>query len=312
MTTTPQVAEIKSAQRRAWQEEWPFTIELLPLGWLFADDRYQRPRVDPFVEKMALTFDATLVGTIDVSMRKGDEYAILDGYQRTEAMRVVDKKAAWCTVYRDMRLRDEADFFIKKNRERRNMHPYYALRARRVSGDQSAERIFEITEQHGYRLGSSSIADNMIVAIAAVEEVYAMTSLRRPDESLTPALRTIRDAFGDREGAVKGTVIRGLGRVWQAFGDDEIDPVHLVDVLGQHGPAKLLGYATDRVGTSRFSKAYLVAQEVIKLYNKAMPRGRKLEEQFLDASKRDRPGRSRVDAGTGQHAHTVRRTAGQR
>lgn len=274
--------EVRSSQRKAWREEWPFTVELLSLGDLFSDDRYQRPPIDSFIEAKAAIFDPTLVGTIDVANRDGESYAILDGRQRSEIVKRVGKKSVWCSVYDGMTLKDEAEFFFRKNRERRNMHPFYAIRARAVAGDDAATAVFDIVDKTKFKLSTSGSRDypENITAVASVEEAYGYSSLLRA-ESLTPTLRTIEHAFYGREAATEGTIIRGLGRFWQAYSDDEVMWDRLIESLSETGPKKLIGYSLDRVASSRKSKAELVAEQVVQIYNKGLRRERKLVEQYL-------------------------------
>ncbi len=109
-----------------------------------------------------------------------------------------------------------------------------------------------------------------------------MDSFVRPEGALPRTLETIRAAIYERDGSLEGTVIRGIGRFWRAYGDDEVDFRHLVSVLEATGPKKLLGYAQDRVTTSRNPKAYLVADEIVRLYNGKKAKGQKLVKSFLD------------------------------
>lgn len=275
--------EINSTQRKAWQLEWPFTVELLSLDWLFADQRYQREVIPTFVQSKIATFDPTLVGTLDVSMRSEDSFAILDGLQRSNICEGVDKKAAWCAVYRGMSIADEARHFSDKNRERRNMHPFYVLRARRTAGDVAAKDIFAMVADCDYKLSPSNTKKegDTIVAVTALEEVYNMESFVRPEGALPRTLETVRAGMFGREGALEGTILRGVGRFWRAYGDDEVDFSHLVGALEATGPRKILGYAQDRVTTSRNPKAVLVAEEIVRLYNRQQRKGGKLSMQFL-------------------------------
>jgi uncharacterized protein DUF6551 len=274
---------IRDEQRHEWQKEWPFTVELLPLDWLFADDRYQRDPILPFIAQSVRRFDPTLVGTIDVSMRAPDSYAILDGLQRSEIVKQVDKRAVWCSVYRGMGLNDEAEFFVAKNRERRNMHPFYALRARKVAGNQAAKEIFRISGDTGFKLAATNTkrSGEVIVAVGALEEVHARTSLARPNGSLQPTLATLQEAFGGRDGATEGQILRGFGRFFQAFYEDEISHKNLIEQLQDIGPKKLSGFAADRAGNSKHPKAFWIATEVINFHNKGLPRHRKLSATLL-------------------------------
>jgi hypothetical protein len=274
---------VLAEQRDEWQREWPFTVELLPLSHLIVDHRYQRDPIAPFIAASVAKFDPTLVGTIDVSMRGEDEFAILDGLQRSNIVEQVGKRALWCSIYRGMGLNDEADFFVSKNRERRNMHPFYALRARSVAGDVGAKAIFRIAGDTGFKLASTNTkrSGEVIVAIGALEEVHARTSLARPNGSLQPALAMVQEAFGGRDGATEGSILRGFGRFYQAFYDDEVVHKHLVGQLQEIGPKKLAGFAMDRAQNSSHPKAFWIAQEIINVHNKGVRRDQKLSPQLL-------------------------------
>lgn len=285
MSTVADTKRMRDEQRKEWQREWPFTVELLPLGCLIADHSYQRDPIDAFINASVAKFDPTLVGTIDVSMRSEDEFAILDGLQRSEIVARVGKKAVWCSVYRGMSINHEAEFFVAKNRDRRNMHPFYAIRARAVAGDGDAKAVFEIADATGFKLASSNTkrSGEVIVAIGALEEIHARRSLARPDGSLRPSLAMVQEAFGGRDGATEGSILRGFGRFYQAFYDDEISHRHLVELLQDIGPKKLAGFAVDRAATSSQPKAFWIAQEIINTHNKGLRRDQKLSPQLLHA-----------------------------
>lgn len=279
------ITKIHANQRRIWESEWPFTVELHPLEEIFADERYQRPPQEAFVEKLVNAWDDTLVGVIDVSQRHDGKLAVLDGLQRLTGMAKVGKKAAWCAVYENMSIRDEALFFYRKNKDRRSVHPFYSFRARIVAGDQKAAAINRIVLENGYKLDVGA-RDNVITAIAAVEEVYGWESAART-ESLSTTLRTIRAAFDVRHGSKEGDMIRGLGRLFQPFSDEEIDFELLYDIMGDLGPRVIVGKARDYIQMNpgaRMSVGDVVARDVLRIYNRHRKVG-KLNPQFLHKRK---------------------------
>jgi hypothetical protein len=263
------------------QSDWPFDVDLVPVSKLFADTKYQRPPLEPFIERLVREFDETLVGAIDVSARSDGRYAILDGLQRFSAVKKVGKATVHCSIYRGMTLAEEAEFFVKKNRDRRSVHPYYTFRARLVSGEKAVKQIDRIVRKHGFKLGVGAGPDDVITAIRAVEDSHAYTSVPRPRGALDPALQTIRESFFGRKGAKEGEIIRGLGRFWQAFYDEEVDYGLLLDKLAAVGPLTIIGRAKDRlVGKRGHSAGYEVAREVVKVYNTGLKQG-KLAERML-------------------------------
>lgn len=278
------VTDIQRAQRKEWRDEWPFEPEFVPISYLVRDGRYQRDVIEGFVDAKVAAFDPRLVGTVDLSKRGRNEFAVLDGLQRWHICQGVEKRLIPANVYEDMTLAQEAEHFKAKNRERRNMHPFYILRASRVAGDADAREIFSVVGSTGFKLASNNTKrkGDVIVAIGAVEQVHATRTFVRPDSPLGHVLESVRDSFGDRPMATEGTVLRGLGKFWAAYYDDEVNYDHLVNELAEIGPAKLKGYAEDRVRTSRMSKGDLVATEIVKAYNRKMRGGKKLSLTLLE------------------------------
>lgn len=263
---------------------WPFVIELLATETLFADKRYQRPPQDSFVEKLISTFDPTLVGTLDVSARDDHRYALLDGLQRHSAIVKMGYSHIWCAVYAGMSVEDEARFFYRRNRDRRSVHPFYQFRARILMRDEVAVAVDKIVRKEGFKLHINARPDDHLTAIRAVEDVYGYRSLDR-HESLTPALRTIRESLLGRKGATDGNLIRGLGRFFQAYPDDELDHQWLFEALAEMGPLQLLGRVKDRTTGQGGGKgsSLLFAREIAELYNKGR-KGQRLSLRAISGS----------------------------
>lgn len=265
--------------------DWPFTIELVNLDELFADGRYQRPPQPMFVDKMVNSFDETLVGAIDASDRgNGDKahFAILDGVQRYTALGKVGKLTVYTTIYRGMTIAEEAMFFYRKNRDRRAVHPFYSFRARMVAGDETCITINNIVEGCGYKLASTAGGENYIPSIRSVEDAYGFKSAAR-DQSLTPALRMLRRAWHGRRGGKDSELIRGLGRFFQPFSDNEIDLDWLEEKLIAENPRGIVTRARD----AWFTKSHLsnpVAEEIVKIYNRGRKAGR-LNRNLLTKTK---------------------------
>lgn len=259
-------------------EEWPYTVALVPLKYLFVDERYQRPRLETFIRRSAAQFDPDLVGVLDVAPR-GERFAVLDGQQRLGMMEIVGKTACWCAVYGQMTLREESDFFWKKNDRRKNMKPYYKFRARVVAEEPKAVRILGVVHGCGFDVGEKPNDSDTIAAIRALEDSYGYTGEHR-DESLTPALITIREGIYGYPKSTDGEIIRGLGRFWSLFSDEEVDMARLAQSLAGVGAPAILGQARDHMYLQGgHTKGWQIARVILTEYNKVSRRGR------LDASR---------------------------
>lgn len=268
---------------RTIRNDWPFAVELLNLQDLTVDLRYQRPPQPVFIEKMIAEFDETLVGVLDVAERKNGTHAILDGAQRFQAVGKY-KSTAWCAVYKGMSLADEAMFFYNKNRNRRSVHPFYQFRALLVTGDKRTININRIVTSEGYKLEVGAGPDHHLTAIRAIEDAYDMNSLARK-ESLSAALRVMRACFFGRKAGKEGELIRGLGRFFQPFENDQIDMEWLVDKLAGENPQTLLGRAEDKAEVSRHPRAYWLARNVAEIYNRGKPASHRLQIMMIEKRK---------------------------
>lgn len=257
-------------EAEAVDDEWPFEVELLELSDLLVDHTYQRPIEERFVVAMAEKFDETLVGVIDVSDRGNGDYAILDGQQRYETMKVVGKTTCFAATFTDMTIQDEAGFFFRKNRDRRSMKGYYGFRARLIAGDPTAVAVEETVRTAGFGLGPKSDHTDVIGAIGSTERAWGQSSDVRRD-CLTPALRTIGAAWRGRDDSLHGSVIEGFARFWKTYRDEEVDWPTLIGALqGEiNGPKNLLGLGRERQGTTGLARA--VASVVAWGYNRALP-----------------------------------------
>jgi hypothetical protein len=254
------------------QDEWPFRVELLPLESLLVDESYQRPPSWPFVRREAARYDPTLVGTVDVAQRSPSLYAILDGQQRVEIVRLVGKGTVWASIYQGLDLQSEARFFLHKNSNRKNMHPYYTFRARVASGDQDAAHIERIVHEYGYKLAigapSAGRGQHHISAISGVIRAYGR---KLPDgsDALTPTLAVLSKATLGRAEGQSSLLIRGLS---QAFLDrPDMDHEKLIEVVGRLGPDLIIGRARDIVRPG-LTGEQAIARIIVGEYAKATRR----------------------------------------
>jgi hypothetical protein len=259
------------------QPEWPFTVELLPLDALVVDRSYQRPVEDRFVKRMADDFDETLVGALDVSDRGPDVwegkpdgsrvYAILDGQQRWEVMKLVGKTTCYAATFTGMDIEDEAGFFFRKNKDRRAMQGYYGFRARVVAGDLSAVAVQDAVEAQGFRFGPKSDHESVIVSVSACEQAWNFSSEHR-DESLSPTLATIRENFRGQQSSLEARVILAFATFWRRYADEEIDPETLTAALGYISTPRNLTELGRQQQETGSTLASAMAEVIVESYNR--------------------------------------------
>lgn len=272
-------------------KEWPFSVKLIPLEKVFAhmaeDGGYQRPVVENFVRDLALRFDERLVGTIDVSERRDGRYAVIDGLQRSEAMRRVGKTSCYASVYEGLDLKQEATLFFHKNKDRRPVHPYYEFMARVTAEDPVALDIKRIVEQAELEIAVQGGAglpqyhgtrDRNVTAVRAVEDVYAYDTEVRA-ECLSPTLGVITRNWIGRRDSLSVNLIRGLGRIFRVWSDEEIQWQHWEEQLAALGPTLVLSMGQDR--TSGHTLQIGCSLALVEIHNRGLARGQRLEERLV-------------------------------
>lgn len=262
--------------------EWPFQVKLLARRQLILDESYQRAAKPQFVRDLVLRFDERLVGTLDVSDRGGGSYAILDGNQRNTAMEQLGKQRCWCAIYEGMTVKDEAEFFLHKNRDRQVVHPYYHLRARIVAGHEDALHIERIVGDHGFKLATSSGSPDSLAAIKSVEAIYHLQSDVR-ENLLGATLQLVREVFLGRKGATDAEMLRGVAAFLARFSDSEIRWDHWKDALAASGPALIRGRARDATPSGRGESGYAIARVLVEVHNTGLPRGQRLDAKRLES-----------------------------
>lgn len=267
-------------------KEWPFMMKLVDVEACFPDFEYQRPAPERFAREIVLHFDERKVGSIQVSEREDGRFAILDGQTRWRAVRVVGKNRIWASVYEGMTLADEARFFYEVNHDRKSIHPYYGFRARVLSGEAKAVEINKIVEDAGLRVApNTDWARGGIAAVRALEEAYDQPSEIREDP-LTPTTERLGRWKGMKN-STAAELIRGFGRFYAAYSDEEIDEAHFGDLLGELGPSVVLARARDeaeRAGRKKqgsSSSGLSLAKALVSIHNGGLARNQRLDVQRL-------------------------------
>lgn len=91
--------------------------KLIDISLMFVDPTYghQRDFVDSWVKAREKSFDPEYLGTLEVSLRKDGNYAILDGQKRRALAERAGVTHLWCKVHEGLALDQEALLFKKLN-----------------------------------------------------------------------------------------------------------------------------------------------------------------------------------------------------
>lgn len=196
---------------------------MIPIGNLIVDHRYQRPRKERLINKIATEFDPDAFGSLTVSERIEDGmYAIYDGQQRywgVKAMGWDDTQQLPCTVATGLSPEIEAVKFEKINEDRIRVNTFEDWASRIFRGDPDALAVQTAVQEAGFALTEklSHNHSHELSCIATVENMW----LHVGSDYLVRILRVIREGFPDDY--IGGPLVHGMTMFMMEFIDDVKD-----------------------------------------------------------------------------------------
>lgn len=226
---------------------------------IVADVRYQRPVEEHRVQKIADNFDETLFGVLEVSRRNG-KCAVFDGQHRLEAARLLGMKDVPCLVHDGLAPEQEAELFVRLQRERKNINPRDRFKARLFFGDPVAIDIDRIATEAGWEIKPNAADAKTDVwrirAVSALERVYNQHGAQR----LTETLRTLHGWWAGDKKATDGMLIEGMALFLRLY-EGKLRDEH-IEALRSTSPTVILRRATGAMTGGGSALAPIVADEL--------------------------------------------------
>lgn len=245
----------------------------LPAHVLRLGAPYQRPTDMARVDTYAKTFDPSRLEIIDVSLRNDGTYWVVDGQHRVHAARKAEYgDMLLCKVNTGLTLEQEAERYVRLNKDRKNPTKLELFWARFIAGDEHVVAIKQIVEDEGFKV-AKFLGGSGIVAIAAVEKSYKSDG----GPILRKTLAALREAWGP--GFTPSAVVLHAVSSFVNQYRDEYDHNRLVDVLTGITPRRLEAGVSavaaeikDAGGT--YEGATTGGRFIQRLYNKGLRRRR--------------------------------------
>jgi hypothetical protein len=191
------------------------TFAKVKVGDLVVDKRVQRSRINPtHINKIVAEFNPTMLGVIIVSRRPNGTYVALDGWHRSEAVKLVRDAPTEldALVYTGMSLAQEAEMFRRYN-TRATVPNADNFRMLVHEGDEMAVRVNAIVENFGLEIGKT------FHAVATAAKIVG-----RPNgfETFETTLRIIDRAWTLDENSADNRIINAIAEMIYHY-DDAFD-----------------------------------------------------------------------------------------
>jgi len=214
-------------------------------------------------DRLAAELDLNKLGYPIVNYRDGIPW-VVDGQHRKYALEQngFGNEVLDCEVYEDLTDAEMADIFLGRD-NRKPVPVYDKFHVSRTAGYKRELDIWHAVESNGQRI--SRERDGGISAVAALGKVYD----RSGDIVLGQVIRTINLGFGGDTDAFDGSIIEGLGLVYNRFNGrtDEKALAHRLAGL-RHGARELLRKAEAIKERTGNQKKHCIAAAVVEIFNK--------------------------------------------
>jgi hypothetical protein len=226
-------------------------FEIVSVDRMVIDTRYQRKLMEHRVGKIVDEFNPAQLGALEVSRRENGVCAVFDGQHRLAALKALGEDDAPCIVHVGLSAQQEAELFVRLQRDRRPPTPVERFRAQLFSGDKDAQMIADALLRSGYVVGNGA---NDVKAVASIEKIAAKHGV----EILARVFNVIRDAWYEDPYSLDGSIIGGMGEVladyserWNESHTERLRKQAPVDIKrrAQAGRANLGGSAPMFVAT---------------------------------------------------------------
>lgn len=147
--------------------------QLMDLNDLRIDESYQRRKSPTKIRAMSNAWNPLLAGRPYVALRANGECYTVDGQTRVAALLLQGVTQFPCLVFLSKGQEDEADLFIRWNKERRNVNQYEYFKGELTAGTTSAVGLNALLDAYGVKISSThQRIKGSSRAIAALREAF--------------------------------------------------------------------------------------------------------------------------------------------
>lgn len=211
--------------------DWPYRWDLVPVGAMYVDKRYQRP-----LKPITSGLDPRIINSLSLSERpKGEKaFSVIDGQRRRDLLEreVSPTVAVPATVFFGLTQAEEAELFSLFQRERKGITPYERWIADLVAGNPTVKAINKMVAEEGFEIAQQDTTMRHLKAVRAVERIY-----EQEPELLRRTLQLIRETWNGVPFASRDQMLKSVAQF--IIDTPDLDETRFVEKLRTETPSSL-------------------------------------------------------------------------
>jgi len=233
------------------------TYEMIPVNDLKIE-RYNRLINVARAKMYAANYNESEMGVITVSKRDGN-YHIIDGQHRTYVAAILKIPAIMCVVHEGLTYEQEADLFIKLNKNRVGLLIYDYYKAAKEGGDKRMIEIDDAINSLGLHVARGTTA-NGVQAISCVLRITNEKGI----EHLKRVLSLIKRTWEGHEKSFGQDIVWGTSTFLTTY-DNLCDDARFCRISDYATPDKIKAQANSDMSAE--TKKVKIAKVLLYYYN---------------------------------------------
>lgn len=222
--------------------------EELTLSEVKVDRSYQRGIVEGQVKKILKNFREYSLGSLIAAEREDGSYWVVDGQQRSEALRRKGYTTYHFMVFKSNGPQHEAEVFGDVNSKRKSLLKTEQFAADLTAGESESTNIAQVVIDCGFEFGKSAKGWPKLDCVQSLRKIWR----KGGEELLTKTLETLKSAWNENKDACKEFLVFGVADFMHRYAElydhsrfvkilQELDPTVLPSLIKANNMKKLFG-----------------------------------------------------------------------
>lgn len=249
------------------------TARRVPIEGIRVDSTYQRDAEATRIHRLVRDWDPQLAGALILSSRAGSLWCV-EGQHRLLAMKELGIHFCNAVVYAGLGQKDEADLFVKHNRNRKGLTAWDLFKGELVAEHEEATTLVRIVNALGFHIDRNP-GHLHIQAVGAIRRIFGLGG----EPLLTVTLQSVRRNWNGDKNALAGQVVEGLAIFYHSFrAEPQYDDKRTDAILDNTSPSTFQRRAQEIAAerTANGISAANLAEAIRNTYNERLGPSKRL------------------------------------